>query len=222
VYHHIIFLIARIGNDGVTVKKNEDETTIFKYQSDELKNKLISDAWFWMNELIAYLNENEDNFTDWKASDAQKAVQAVPVTVDDFAKWIGVSDVYFVLCASGIIREVWMDCVLSRKKEATKTDAIARAVCYEVVARACTRLSYYSLPEPIRTDINSEMTKDHASQEDGYIRDKIAKQYAAQAEAYWRTLDQQLYQAQQSEIETNVSKQMYVPASIAETDRFCC
>lgn len=39
-YEHLIFLITRIGNDGVTVKKNTDETTLYKYQEDDLKNNL--------------------------------------------------------------------------------------------------------------------------------------------------------------------------------------
>ena len=36
VFEHTIFFITRVSNDGITVKKNDDETTAYKYQVDEL------------------------------------------------------------------------------------------------------------------------------------------------------------------------------------------
>jgi hypothetical protein len=64
MHEHHIFLITRIGNDGVTVKKNDDETTIFKYQQDLLENQYISLGWFWIDALIQFMNENPDDFPD--------------------------------------------------------------------------------------------------------------------------------------------------------------
>lgn len=222
VSEHIIFLIARIGNDGVTVKKNDDETTIFRYQEEKLQNKLINGAWFWMNELIELMNSNVEKFTDWKESDAKKEYDLIPVKAADFKKWIGVSDEYFMLCASGIIREVWTDCVLSRKKAPEKTDRIARAVCYEVISRATIRLSYYCLPEPIRLDINNEMGKDHASQSDTYIREKVSEQFRTKAEAYWSAVEREIYAQDQQTIDNHASPEMYVPGSVGQGDKFCC
>ena len=63
---------TRVSNDGVTIKKNDDETTAYKYQVDELNNKLITTAWFWMNLLIQYLNDHLADFPEWADSDQKK------------------------------------------------------------------------------------------------------------------------------------------------------
>lgn len=218
VFQHVIFLIARIGNDGITVKKNDDETTIFKYQEDELKNELIKTGWFWMNRLIGLLNENADKFPDWKDSKPAQELKALPITSADFEKWVGVNSDFFMLNARWIIREVWTDCVLSRKKNAAKTDKIARAVCYEVVARACSRLAYYALPEPIRLDINNEMGKNHNAQADTFIREKVGAQFQVKADAYWHAVEQEMASA--TETSENVSKSVYKPQSINQSESF--
>lgn len=220
VYQHTIFLIARIGNDGITVKKNDDETTIFKYQQDELTNKLISDGWFWMNQLIKLLRENAEKFPDWKDSDEAKNFNELPITTADFHKWVGVNSEYFMLLAMWIIREVWTDCVLSRSEKPKKTDTLTRAVCYEVMARACYRLAYYALPEPIRVDINNEMGKNHAAQSEVYIREKISLQFQSKADAYWVAVDMELAKNASQETESRASKQVYVPKSYSENDKF--
>ena len=93
--------------------------------------------------------------------------------MSDFNKWVGVSasgGEYFMLSSSWIIREVWMDCVDSRKVE--KSDAIIRALCYEVMGRACERLSYQVLPEPIRKDIDNEMSKTSKDKSSDYVKEK--------------------------------------------------
>jgi hypothetical protein len=38
--------------------------TAYKYQTDELNNKLISTGWFWINQLIQYLNRHADDFPE--------------------------------------------------------------------------------------------------------------------------------------------------------------
>jgi len=78
VFEHTIFLITRVSNDGITIKKNDDEPTAFKYQVDELNNKLITTAWFWMNQLIQFLNDHLDDFPEWADSDQKKAFFELP------------------------------------------------------------------------------------------------------------------------------------------------
>jgi hypothetical protein len=107
---------------------------------------------------------------------------------------------YFMMCAGWIIREVWIDCVCSRFKEPVKTDAIARAVCYEVMGRATQRLAYSALPEPIRIDIDNEMGKNHRAQADQYIKEFVSGQFLKKAEAYWNAVD---LETKKKEIEEN-------------------
>ncbi|MDR1883748.1 MAG: hypothetical protein LBR26_13330 [Prevotella sp.] len=189
VYEHLIFLITRIGNDGVTVKKNDDETTVFKYQQDQLSDNLVTTGWFWINMLVGYLNDNSDDFPGWNPDTDSD----IPVDAGDFEKWVGVPDLYFVIAVRSIIREVWMECVESRlPKPVVKDDYNTRALCYDVMARACMRLAYMILPEPIRKDISNEMGKNHNAQADTYIREKVAGIYARKAQAYWTDWDVRL------------------------------
>ncbi|MBI9052465.1 MAG: hypothetical protein JEY96_01525 [Bacteroidales bacterium] len=65
MYRHFIWLIIRVGNSGVTVKKSNDETTAYKYLTDEAKNDLISTAWESINTLIEFLNKEATQYTEW-------------------------------------------------------------------------------------------------------------------------------------------------------------
>jgi len=228
VYQHIIYIIANIGNDGITIKKTDSETTIYKYQQDQLENKLIADGWFWLNRLIALLNENSKIFPDWNNSEQKKELDLLPVDISDFEKWVGVKDETFMLFARWIIREVWDECVLSRidseiiqnKAKFVVCDNAVRAVCYDVMARACDRLAYHCLPEPIRLDINNEMGKNHAAQADKQIREKVADIFAVKAHSYWTALDVEIFNRKDKMLMQNVSTEYYRPFSLSENDKF--
>lgn len=224
VYEHMIYLVLRISNDGITTKKTDSETTAYKYQTDELNNNLISTAWFWMNMLIQYLDEKADDFPEWKNSDQKKDLDALPITLSDFNKWVGVEATggeYFMMSASWIIREVWIDCVQSRIKEPEKTDAITRAICYEVMGRACQRLAYSNLPSPIRRDIDNEMGKNHRAQADKDIRERISEKFLNQSRSYWSAVDLEIKKkAIDEQKKTLASKPIIGENSIREDDKF--
>jgi hypothetical protein len=224
IYEHMIYFILQIKDDGVTTKKNDNETTAWKYQTDELNDNLISTAWFWMNLLIQYLNEHADEFPEWKDSDQKKDYDSLPVTLSDFNKWVGVEltgGEYFIMSATWIIREVWLDCVCSREKEPVKTDALTRAVCYEVMGRACQRLAYSYLPSPIRKDVDNEMGKNHRAQADKDIRDRVSYKFLTQATTYWNTVDLEYKKAAVAEQKkTQLSQPIIGKDSIREDDKF--
>jgi len=190
IYHHVIYLIANIGNDGITVKKTDDTTTIYKYLQDDLRGQLISDAWFWLNELVELLNSNTAKFLDWKDSAAKKEIDSMPLKIQDLEKYVGVSALVFMMYAGWIIREVYSECILSRQKaDATISDKMKRAFCYEVMGRSCQRLAYHCLPEPIRLEINSEMSKNHSQAADSLIREKVADIFLVKSNSYWNSVD---------------------------------
>ena len=192
LYHHIIYLIANVSNDGVTVTKSDDKTTIYKYQQDQLEENLIADAWFWLNRLIKLLNDNPEEFPSWKDSEAHKQMEDLPVSLSDFERYTGVSDPTFLLYAGWIVREVYRECIKSRTKDASLSEVQKQAICYDVMARACRRLAFHALPSPIRIDINNEMGKNHAAQADTTIREKVAGVFAEKAAAYWKAVDAEL------------------------------
>jgi hypothetical protein len=225
IFEHSIFLITQIGNDGITVKKTDTETTAYKYQTDELNNKLISTGWFWMNLLIRYLNEHIEAFPEWADSQQKTDSDALPVDLSDFNKWVGVTMAggeYFLINAAWLIREVWLDCVCSRYREPVKTDAIARALCYEVMGRACQVLAYSILPEPIRKDIDNEMGKNHRAQADKDIREHVAGRFLAKADAYWKSVDLEIKKKEIEETKKNAaSPPVLGRKNFDEEDKFC-
>ncbi len=215
LYHHIIYLIANVSNDGVTVTKSDDKTTIYKYQQDQLEENLIADAWFWLNRLIKLLNDNPEEFLSWKDSEAHKQMEDLPVSLSDFERYTGVNDPTFLLYAGWIVREVYRECIKSRTKDASLSEVQKQAVCYDVMARACRRLAFHALPSPIRIDINNEMGKNHAAQADTTIREKVAGVFAEKAAAYWKAVDAEL------EIKKEEQTAMYKSTrQVSERDKF--
>lgn len=225
IYEHTIFLIAQISNDGIVVKKNQDETTIFKYQEDILNNKLITTAWFWINQLIKLMNDNPDKFPDWIDSDQKKDMDDLPIDLSDFNKWVGTpmsGGEYFMINISWLIREVWLECVCSRIKEPKKTNSIARAVCYEVLGRACKVLAYFILPEPIRKDVDNEMGKNQKAQDSENIRENISMRFLSKAQTYWNSLDLELKKKEMIEQRKNLLDEPVLGRKyIGEDDKFC-
>ena len=215
LYHHIIYLIANVSNDGVTVTKSDDKTTIYKYQQDQLEENLIADAWFWLNRLIKLLNDNQEEFPSWKDSDAHKQMEDLPVSLSDFERYTGVSDPTFLLYAGWIVREVYRECIKSRTKDASLSEVQKQAVCYDVMARACRRLAFHALPSPIRIDINNEMGKNHAAQADTTIREKVAGVFAEKAAAYWKAVDAELEMKKEEQTATYKSTRQ-----VSERDKF--
>lgn len=215
LYHHIIYLIANVSNDGVTVTKSDDKTTIYKYQQDQLEENLIADAWFWLNRLIKLLNDNPEEFPSWKDSEAHKQMEDLPVSLSDFERYTGVSDPTFLLYAGWIVREVYRECIMSRTKEASLSEVQKQAVCYDVMARACRRLAFHALPSPIRIDINNEMGKNHAAQADTTIREKVAGVFAEKAAAYWKAVDAELEIKKEEQTATYKSTR-----KVSERDKF--
>ena len=216
LYHHIIYLIANVDNDGVTVTKSDDKTTIYKYQQDQLEEHLIGDAWFWLNRLIAFLNDHPEEFPEWADSQEHKDMEDLPVTIDDFNRYVGVNDITFLLYAGWIVREVYRECILSRQAaDASLSEVQKQAICYDVMARACCRLAYHALPSPIRIDMNNEMGKNHAAQADSTIREKVSGVFADKAAAYWKNVDAELHKKQESQTAEYVSSRR-----LTEKDKF--
>ncbi|MDR2130547.1 MAG: hypothetical protein LBP56_05190 [Odoribacteraceae bacterium] len=198
LYNELIFLITRIGNDGITVKKNNDETTIFKYQQQELADALVETAWFWLGKLFSLLDANPALFPSWAASSQKQEVDSLPLSAADFNEWAGISNPYFVVTARWIIREVWMDSVEARfpgEIPSGMKRAVTRAVVYTVMEIACRRLAYAELPQPIRKDIDNEQSKYGKDKAEDTIRSSVAAAFGSKAERYWKDIDRLIDEA---------------------------
>lgn len=194
-YDHLIFLQLNIKNDGVTTKKNDEETTAFKYQTDELKNTLINAAWFWFNELIVHMDAFPDIFDAWKSSAQKQQVAALEITYGEFNRWFAVDSWYFFIKARYVIQEVIHDEINPRwpVRDRSKTaivSAMHRAVAYKTAAIAAFRFAYNELPESIRHDIDNEQAKTSKAQEFTHVREHVSRSIDDRAEEYLRRLEQ--------------------------------
>jgi len=208
IYHGIIFLTLQIGNDGITTKKTETETTAYKYQTDELKETLIKTAWFWMSVLYGILNEHPEAFSDWEDSGQNKSLKELPVGPADFEYWYGVKDNYFLIKVAPLIRRVYNDEIMPRMQEGVNNPVadedparaklradvdrdMRRAVVYKVMALACKTFAYFELPEPVRSDISNEVTASVLNRlnAERYIRDTVSKNIDAVAARYLVALE---------------------------------
>lgn len=226
-YEHEIFITVRIGNDGITVKKNDDETTAFKYQTDALSEKLVGLAWFWLGLLFGILNKNPDTFPEWKDSDQAKDISDLPITSDDFGRWFGVTDTYFIIKVRALIRQVYKDEIEPRMKKdaniakdsdpaeikslrAEVDSSMRRAAVFKIMALSIRRFDYFELPEPVRRDYNNEMGKNHAAQADSYVKTNLANAVDADGDKYLRMLEenvQLLNQALNPPVERPIAKE---------------
>ena len=143
-------------------------------------------------------------------------MEDLPVSIDDFARYVGVSDPTFLLYAGWLVREVYRECIQSRQTaDASLSEVQKQAVCYDVMARACRRLAFHALPSPIRIDINNEMGKNHAAQADTTIREKVAGVFAEKAAAYWKAVDAELETIKEEQTATYKSTRQ-----VSERDKF--
>ena len=97
-----------------------------------------------MGKLIDVLNRDPENFKEWTDSGQKQELDELPISVQDFNRWLGINNLYFMIRVRWIIREVWMDSVEPRFGEVVDErlrDKVSRAVVYSVMALACKRLA---------------------------------------------------------------------------------
>lgn len=217
IYHHVIYFIARISNDGITVRKDDNMTTIYRYQQQDLQEHLLDDGCFWTDSLYEYLNDNAISVPLWASSPAHDDHLQTPVTAHDLSIHVGIDSPSFYSQIRWIIREVWSDLISSIGITSPSYNGV-RAVCYEAVSRSCARLPYYSLPAFIRSQVDNEQTKMSDSSE--YVRTTLCDLYHSKAEAY---MQQVRNEALTSSATQHTSGEAYKPITARRpgNDKFC-
>ncbi len=234
-YHHLIFIAVRISNDGVTTKKNDDETTAFKYQTDELKISLVESAWFWMDQLYELLNTHTEVFTEWQESSQKKQLKSLYVTSDDFRYIFGVESTHFFVSSMPLIRKTIDEDIACRADldevkileadtsavKALKNEIsalIKKAIVYRSLSLACKLYSYYELPAPLRRSADDELHKGTSSEE--YVKKSVSAMLANNADQILLKLETKL---QALKNKNTASSRPIAPEIITdEQDKFCC
>lgn len=192
----LIYLIAHIGNDGITVRKTDDETTIYKYQQDQLKEQLLDDAHFWLSRLLELLASNKTVFPSY--------AQEVGLTQNfnkpefdwlrpAFRLYMGIDDDSFFRYNQGLI----CDNVATLYARLTGEElghipqipaAAQRAFVYSTVADVLESSPYANLPKVLRNEFQSELIKNKDLSEQ-QIRMQKAEFWRRKAEPLWQVVE---------------------------------
>lgn len=76
-YHHFPFILAEIGNHGVTIVNEENRKTVGKSLSDELKESFVKIAWLNADKMITFLNKEATIWSIWTPNSIYKVAQIV-------------------------------------------------------------------------------------------------------------------------------------------------
>lgn len=230
-YNNLIFIAVKIDNDGITTKKNNNETTAYKYQTDELKFSLIETAWFWLSALIEYLDSAE--IDEWNTSDKKKAIKDLIINSEDLQMISGINSTYFFWKISPIIRRVIDKEIKFRIREdllviidsdseklklykKSLLDRVKEAIINTSLSIAVKSMSQYEIPGPLRANVDNEMTK--STPDDESFRTRLSN--------YFAVLSKQDFTAVESIVRdinnlTNIpAKQIRQEVTQCETDKF--
>lgn len=207
IFHHFIWLTINVKDNSVTVVKSDSETTAYKYQTDEAKQKLLQTAWLGINNLIDFLDTEKANFSDWTDSDQYKELQEIIFDDHkDFNKNYGIDkSALFYIKVRSIILLIQEEEILPRIEgkiseieDSILKIKIKRAVAFRTMARACLQLDYFNLPGSIRRSIDNEMTKKNTAKQSEFVQQKLSEVLDNQADSYMRGID--LYLASKKEV----------------------
>jgi len=196
LYKHFIWLQIRVSNSGVTTYKGTDETTAYKYQTDEAKETLLDSWGDFVSQIVDHLNANEDVFTAWPDTDQYKAQANQLFTgYREFCKVANISpaDAAFYIRVADLIGDITADEVEPMLKVADleKTDSkfrkVQKFVAFRTLSLSATQFDVTAMPKPIRQVAMNEMNSKNAQSFD-FIKGKLSAHYKAEAESWLQKL----------------------------------
>lgn len=208
VYKHFIWLQLRVSNKGVTTFKGDDETTAFRYQTDEAKESLL-DAWSdFVSQIIDHLNANKDVITNWPLSD-QYAAQNNSLFKDfrEFSKIANIrpADAAFFLRISDMLLDIADDEVASMLGDISDLDNTAskyrkaqKYAAMRAMSIAAVQFDISAMPKPMRQVLLNEINTKNSRGFD-YAKQNLAGHYKQQAESWLQKLSDDLAAEAESE-----------------------
>ncbi|MCX4336203.1 MAG: hypothetical protein K1V99_06100 [Bacteroidales bacterium] len=160
-----------------SVKKNNTESKLYKYQHEEIKEHHICAYWLAMDELLDWLDLNPDT-GGYSQTGIYLERESLPVrNAKEFNYYYGIDNSsYFFSKVQFLMRTVWKNILKPMLPEKWKesgqlSDLVKRVLCYNVIAEAVMKFDVTELPRSIRYDFNHEYTK-------GTLMQERAKLYA--------------------------------------------
>ena len=182
-----------------TVKRNGSESSLYKYQHEEIKQHHVDAYWKAMDRLLSWLDSHAGDvkWTDkegkeWSFMDTDiyKERQRLPIrTAEEFDYYFGIDkSSFFFSKIQYLIRTVWqmkIMPVIRNSKDETVLDLAKRSLCYQVMAKAVMQFDVTELPRSIRFDFNHEYTKGTSMQ----TREKLYTQLMADVDGWIRSIE---------------------------------
>lgn len=160
------------------VKKNGTESSLYKYQHEEMKDVWVESYWRAMDALLDYLDANS-SVGNWSGSEPRKDRDELPVkNAEEFDRYfsIGRSSLFYHKVLY-LIRESWPP--IARRISHFADDPqflelAKRALCYTVLAKVVIHFDITEFPRSIRFDYNHEYTRGSSVQSRDRLHDYFA------------------------------------------------
>lgn len=196
LYKHFIWLQIRVSNSGITTTKNSNETTAYKYQTDEAKDSLLDTWGDFVSQIIDHLNANKDVIPVWTAT-AQYAAQtsALFTGYRDFCRVANIrpADAAFYIRIADLLTDIASDEIKPTLDITTmaatdpKFRKAQKFAAFRALSLAAIQFDISVMPAPMRRVMLNEMNGKNG-QEFDYVKGKLAGHYKQEAEAWMQKL----------------------------------
>lgn len=164
-----------------TVNKAGTESSIYKYQHEELKQHYREAYWSAIDELMEWLMKNK-TVGNYAESELCKEFESLPIkSAEEFDKYFQISrSAYFYSRVRYLIRSKWEKVrkIVNESSE-EQMDLAKKAVCYLVMADVVMTFDVTEWPRAIRYDFNHEYTKGTSTQS----RQTLARNFLEEAKS---------------------------------------
>lgn len=182
-----------------SIKRNGSDSSLYKYQYEEIKLHHVDSYWKAMDRLLNWLDKNAKavtwtdaggNTVSFADTDLWQERQKLPVkSAEEFDYYYGIDkSSYFFSKIQFLIRSVWqlkIKPVIRDSSDETVLDLAKRSLCYQVMAKAVMQFDVTELPRSMRYDFNHEYTKGSSMQS----REKLYAQLMSDVDAWSASIE---------------------------------
>ena len=196
LYKHFIWLQIRVSNNGVTTTKNDNETTAYKYQTDEAKESLLDSWGDFVTQIIDHLNANEDVITQWPQTD-QYAKQRNQLFTGyrEFCRAANIrpADAAYYIRFLDMIGDITADEVkpvidpMDLEADDPKLRKAQKFAAYRALSLSAIQFDISAMPKPMRQVMMNEMNGKNAQSFD-FVKKNLSGHYKLQAEEWMQKL----------------------------------
>lgn len=217
LYKHFIWLQVRVSNAGVTTMKGQNETTAYKYQTDEAKESLLDSWGDFVSQIIDHLNASKDVITQWPLT-TQYAAQSkklfsgyrdfcrvANIRPADAAYYIRVSDIINDVTADEV--ETIIDDISALEATDKKLRKAQKFVMYRVLSLSAIQFDISAMPKPMRQVMINEMNGKNGQSFD-YVKGKLSGFYKQEAENWLQKLSNDILADAKSADTEDLDKEM--------------